>query len=75
MRERILVVEDENEIANILTEFLHSVGYEVYVAYDGEEGLNIAIQHIPDVVLLDVNIPKMRSSHLKTVFWDTSLGV
>ncbi len=59
MEKKILVVEDEKAIADILEFNLKKEGYEVICAYDGEDGLNKATQQNPDLVLLDVMLPKL----------------
>lgn len=56
---RILVVEDEHDIADFIRRGLIYKGYEVDVAYDGEEGLALALDRPPDLVLLDLMLPKM----------------
>lgn len=55
----ILVVEDEKPISDILKFNLEKSGHEVLCAYDGEEGLNIALTENVDLILLDVMLPKM----------------
>jgi DNA-binding response OmpR family regulator len=56
---RILVVEDEAKLRRVLVDFLESEGYEVVVATDGEAGLELAYTQKPDVLILDVMLPKM----------------
>jgi DNA-binding response OmpR family regulator len=56
---RILVVEDEAKLRRVLVDFLQSEGYEVVVATDGEAGLELAYTQKPDVIILDVMLPKM----------------
>jgi len=56
---KVLVVDDEKNIADILKFNLTKSGYEVLTAYDGEEGLNLALSEDVDLVLLDVMLPKM----------------
>jgi DNA-binding response OmpR family regulator len=55
---RILVVEDERLIASMLKELLEANHYEVVLAMDGEEGLNKARSAQPDLILLDIMLPK-----------------
>lgn len=55
----ILVVEDEKPIAEILKVNLVKNGYKVLNAFDGEEALNLALNTEPDLILLDVMLPKM----------------
>jgi len=55
---RILVVEDERKVANFLQQGLQEEGYEVEVAYDGEEGALNVQQKQFDLILLDILLPK-----------------
>ncbi|MBQ9985153.1 MAG: response regulator transcription factor [Oscillospiraceae bacterium] len=59
MDKKILVVEDEKAIADILDFNLKKEGYTVVCAYDGEEGLRAALEDKPDLILLDVMLPKL----------------
>ena len=56
---RILVVDDNRDSAETLTMLLELMGNEVSVAYDGEQALAIAKEIKPDVVLLDIGLPRM----------------
>lgn len=58
-RERILVVDDEASIRRILETRLKMVGYEVFTAADGEEAIDSYQKNNPDLVILDVMMPKM----------------
>lgn len=58
MNEKILVVDDEKPIVDILKYNLTKDGYNVLVAYDGEEAINIALKENPDLILLDIMLPK-----------------
>ena len=55
----VLIVEDEKNIVDILRFNLQREGYRTIEAYDGEDGLNKALTEDPDIVLLDVMLPKM----------------
>jgi DNA-binding response OmpR family regulator len=55
---RILVVEDDEVIAERLVKALGKEGYQVDVAYDGEEGLQMALDREPSAIVLDVMMPK-----------------
>ena len=57
--EKILVVDDDNNICELLRLYLTKEGYQVTTANDGEEGLEKFNQLKPDMVLLDVMMPKM----------------
>ncbi|MGG3467914.1 response regulator transcription factor [Neobacillus pocheonensis] len=59
MKQRILVVEDEKQIAKILKIELEYEDYEVAVAYDGKSGLQAALNDKLDLILLDVMLPEM----------------
>ncbi len=56
---KILVVDDEENISSYLSRKLAKLGYEVSVASDGETALDMAFSRLPDIVLLDVKLPKM----------------
>jgi len=56
---KILIVDDERNIVDILKFNLKKEGMETLEAYDGETGLNMALEENPDLVLLDVMLPKM----------------
>lgn len=59
MDKLILVVDDEVALVDILKFNLTKSGYKVICAYDGEEGYRLAITEKPDLILLDVMLPKM----------------
>ena len=54
---RILVVDDEPEILRVFTQILNNAGYEVLTAATGRDGLRLAREERPDLVLLDVLLP------------------
>lgn len=56
---KILVVDDEKTISDIIVFNLEKEGYEIKVAHDGEEGLNKFNQESPDLIILDLMLPKM----------------
>ncbi len=57
--EKILVVEDEQNILEAIKYSMHTEGFEVYGAEDGEKGLEMAREISPDLVILDVMLPKL----------------
>lgn len=59
MNQKILIVDDETAIADILEFNLAREGYETVVGYDGEEGLALFKKEQPDLVLLDIMMPKL----------------
>lgn len=58
-KNKILVVEDEPSLRGALSDKLTLEGFTVLEAKDGEEGLEIALRDQPDLILLDVIMPKM----------------
>ena len=58
-KKKVLIVEDEKNIVDILRFNLMREGYETLEAYDGADGLNKALTQDPDPILLDVMLPKM----------------
>jgi DNA-binding response OmpR family regulator len=56
---RILIVDDNEMNRDILVTRLSTQGYELFQAADGEEALTAAMQHLPDLILLDVMMPKL----------------
>lgn len=59
MGKLVLVVDDEKNITDIIRFNLKKDGYEVLCAKDGEEGLELALSKNPDLILLDIMMPKM----------------
>lgn len=58
MTRRVLVVDDEDSITLSLRHLMKREGYEVAVARDGEEALACVAEVVPDLILLDIMIPK-----------------
>jgi two-component system phosphate regulon response regulator PhoB len=56
-RPRILIIEDERALTDVLAYNLQREGYEVSVAHDGKEGLRKAQMQVPDLVILDLMLP------------------
>ena len=56
---QILVIDDENSIADMVAEALRDEGYIIHTAYDGRRGLELARHHRPDLILTDVMMPYM----------------
>jgi len=56
---RVLVVEDDDEIAQALARSLRMEGYEVRLAPDGQDALDQAVAFVPDLVVLDLGLPKL----------------
>ena len=60
----ILMVDDESHILHVLSMKLRTTGYDVITAEDGEEGLLLAMQHRPDLVITDYQMPYMTGLQL-----------
>src|SRR5436309_11595752 len=58
-RLRILLIEDERDLTDVLSYNLQREGYEPIVAHDGQEGLRKAQTLLPDLVILDLMLPAM----------------
>jgi CheY-like chemotaxis protein len=56
---KILIAEDERDIRDLITFTLSFSGFEVVAASNGEEALNMAKREIPDLILMDVRMPRM----------------
>ena len=56
---RVLIVEDEKDLANVLSEMLELEGYHTDIANDGEYGLDCAMTGIYDLIILDIMLPKL----------------
>lgn len=59
MNKKILIVDDEPGIVRLLGLRLKAKGYEVYEASDGFQGVTIAEQETPDLILMDIKMPNM----------------
>src|SRR5690348_5770447 len=59
MAPRILIIEDEKDIVRLLKYNLEKEGYATLAAYDGEAGLDLARKEKPDLILLDLMLPKL----------------
>lgn len=76
---QILIVEDDISLHEILKKKLESEGFETLSAYDGEEGLQMALTERPDLILLDIVMPKKDGitmlQELRTDAWGKSIAV
>ncbi len=57
--EKILIVEDNHVNQKLLLTVLRPHGYQLITAVDGEEAVAMASQHLPDIILMDLQIPKL----------------
>ena len=58
-KKRILLVEDERDMSRVTSVVLEANGYEVITAYDGQEALQKARSEGPDLIILDLMLPKL----------------
>ena len=63
-KKKILVTDDEPPICELAGELLTSAGYDVLTARDGEEALRLVYDEHPDLILLDLILPKMTGFHV-----------
>jgi two-component system cell cycle response regulator DivK len=56
---RVLVVEDNSDNMTLISDVLHSLGYQVLAAKDGEEGIKSARSEKPDLILMDLSLPRV----------------
>jgi CheY-like chemotaxis protein len=56
---KILLVEDNEMNRDMLSRRLKKRGFEVVMAFDGKQGVDMAVEHAPDLILLDMSLPVM----------------
>lgn len=64
MSKKILIIDDEEDVVEIIKTTLKTKGYQTIHAYDGEEGLKQALDNLPDLIILDLMMPKMSGLEL-----------
>ena len=55
----VIIIEDDKDIAKLLEYNLERIGVESLLAYDGEEGLRLIKENMPDLIILDLMLPKI----------------
>lgn len=77
--QKIVIVEDTPSLAEIYKVRLELIGYECHVAYDGEMALEVIERFKPDLVLLDIMIPKLSGDqvlqHMRATEWGKNIRV
>ena len=68
MSKKVLIIDDNQVFINLLTDGLSEQKYEVFTAPDGEEGLKKVDEVKPDIILLDLMMPKMGGIEFLKVF-------
>lgn len=56
-KKKVLVADDDCEIRELLADYLQVEGYQVIIAYDGQNALDLARHHTPDLIVLDIMMP------------------
>jgi DNA-binding response OmpR family regulator len=75
-RRRILVVDDDRNIVQLVRLYLEKDGYQVSVAYDGEEALNLVRTFRPDLIVLDVMLPGVDGLEIcKRLRWESDVPI
>jgi CheY-like chemotaxis protein len=59
MPKKVLVAEDHDDIRDMMVVFIEELGFEAIAASDGQEAVELAVQHSPDLVLMDLAMPVM----------------
>ena len=67
MNKKILVVDDEEIMRNLLNDVLHFKGFEVLLSGEGKDALAQAKQHHPDLIILDINMPGISGCGVSTL--------
>jgi two-component system cell cycle response regulator len=57
--DRVLIIEDDTTIRTLYKDFFEKEGYSVSTASDGEQALKVALNVLPDIILLDILLPKV----------------
>ena len=71
----VLIIEDERDLSDLLKEGLEIKGISILQAFDGEEGLHIALEKKPYLIMLDIHMPKMDGiKFLKIIRDDVEYG-
>ncbi len=61
---RILIIEDDAKLAELVRLYLERDGYRITIAHDGREGLALARQRLPDLVILDLMLPGLAGGEI-----------
>jgi len=67
MKKKILVIDDEESLLKMTLLRLNKIGYEAIGGVDGQEALDLARQKMPDLILLDVLLPKMNGDKVAKI--------
>jgi len=73
MNERILIVEDNSQNMRLIEMTLRAKGYALLKASDGEEALDVAVRERPDLIIMDIELPKMSGLEVTTKLRSTAV--
>ena len=77
--QKIVIVEDNPSLADIYKIRMEAIGYNCFVAHDGREGLDLIEKELPDLVLLDLMVPKIAGDQILETMrksdWGTDIKV
>ncbi len=66
-KKKILIVDDESDFVEMVTMRLHASGFDVVTAYDGEAALRAVEAERPDLILLDIMLPKIEGRRIRSL--------
>ncbi len=75
MKKRILIVEDEENIREVCKRYLEREEYEVYTAVNGTEGWDLFLTHQPDLIILDLMMPKKKAGNYARKFVNNQMSL
>jgi two-component system chemotaxis response regulator CheY len=61
---KIVVIDDEKSMADMVTQALIAEGHHIFTGYDGQMGMQLAMQHRPQLIISDVNMPLIHGGKL-----------
>jgi len=70
----VLIIEDDKALKAVLADKLRTGGFDVLMASDGAEGLEIAFKELPDIILLDIIMPKMNGVEMLRLLREAAWG-
>jgi len=72
MAQKILIVDDDEDILTILGDNLREEGYDVLTAEDGKSGIKLAEENKPDIIILDIMLPDMEGFEVCKIIKDNN---
>ena len=73
MKHTVLIVEDDRQNRKLLTELLAVKGYRILEACDGRQGVEQAVAHLPELILMDIQLPEMDGAGVLRALKDNPL--